>query len=251
MNEQAKNPPMPTFGVKSMVPTMNGTGFMFEVIDDYAKDWIAYSATIADPVLEVGCAYGVSTLQALERGARVVACDMEPQHLEILAGRVAPEDKDRLKTVAGALPAVDFEQNRYGALLCSRVFHFLTGEEIDASIAKMASWLKPGGRLYLVADTPYGIWRNFIPTFEEGKRQGKRWPGLMVGLHNYLPTPGIQKHIDKPAFMNLLDDELLTRICTEAGLDVQRATFIDRSDFKGLGSMDGRENVGVMATKPA
>jgi hypothetical protein len=130
------------------------------------------------------------------------------------------------------------------------VLHFLSGEDIDASIAKMASWLRPGGRLYLVADTPYGIWRNFIPTFEEGKRQGVRWPGLMVGLHNYLPTPGIQRHIDKPAFMNLLDAELLARMCSEVGLRVKRATFIDRSDFKGLGSLDGRENAGVLAVKP-
>jgi len=241
---------IPRFGVKDMVPTLNGTGFMFEVRDGYAEEWISFAGRSPDPVLEVGCAYGVATIPALEAGAQVVACDMEPGHLQILAERVTPSLRTRLTCVAGRLQEVDFAPGRFGAILCSRVLHFLTGEEIDTAIARMTTWLKPGGRLYLVADTPYGIWRNFIPAFEENKRRGVRWPGMMVGLHNYLPTPGLQKHIDKPAFMNLLDAELLARICADAGLRVKRATFIDRSDFKGLGALDGRENAGALALKP-
>jgi SAM-dependent methyltransferase len=237
--------------MKSMVPTLNGTGFMFEVIDGYAEEWIRHAGRIGDPVLEIGCAYGVATIPALEGGACVVACDMEPKHLEILAERTPAAVRANLTCVAGAMPDVDFEPGRFGAILCSRVLHFLTGEQIDASVGKMAAWLKPCGRLYMVADTPYGIWRNFIPTFEAGKREGKRWPGMMVGLHNWLPTPGVRKQIDKPPFMNLLDADLLTRICTDAGLRVERASFIDRSDFAGLGAMDGRENAGVLAVKPA
>jgi SAM-dependent methyltransferase len=223
---------------------------MFEVMDAYAEEWIAFAGTTDDPVLEIGCAYGVATIPALEAGATVVACDMEPRHLEILTQRTPPAHRGRLTCVAGELPAIDFAPGCFAAILCSRVLHFLSGEDIDLSLEKMAAWLKPGGRLYIVADTPYGIWRNFIPTFEQGKRDGRRWPGMMVGLHHYLPTPGIRKHIDKPAFMNLLDAELLARICTEAGLRVERATFIDRSDFKGLGALDGRENAGVLAVKP-
>jgi len=250
MAGSAPRPPPADFGVKTMVPTMNGTGFMFEVRDEYANDWIRYSGSIPDPVLELGCAYGVSTIPALEAGARVVASDMEPGHLEVLQEKVPEKLRANLTCVAAKLPEADFEKNHFGAILCSRVLHFMTGEEIDASVAKMASWLKPGGRLYLVADTPYGIWRKAIPAFEEGKRTGVRWPGMIVGLHNYLPTEGVKKHIEKPAFMNLLDTELLARACTEAGLRVERATFIDRTDFRGLGRMDGRENAGAMAIKP-
>ncbi len=73
---------------------------------------------------------------------------------------------------------------------------------------------------------------------------------MMVGLHNYLPSTGVQKHIEKPAFMNLLDPDLLARTCQDAGLRVERATFIDRTDFKGQGRMDGRENAGALAVKP-
>jgi 2-polyprenyl-3-methyl-5-hydroxy-6-metoxy-1,4-benzoquinol methylase len=249
MSDEMKVPAVPKFGVKDMIPTLNGTGFMFAVRDGYAEDWIRYSGHIADPVLEVGCAYGVATIPALEAGARVVALDMERQHLQILESRVRPSLRGNLTCVTATLPDVDFESGRFGAILCSRVLHFMTGEQIDATIAKMAAWLRPGGRLYLVADTPYGIWRKFIPTFEEGKRAGLRWPGMMVGLHNWLPVPGSKKQIEKPAFMNLLDAELLARICSDAGLRVERATFIDRSDFQGPGAMDGRENAGALAIK--
>lgn len=249
MSEHATVPQVPRFGMKHMVPTLNGTGFMFEVLDEYAREWIERAGSCTDPVLDIGCAYGVATLPALAGGARVVASDMEPKHLDVLASRVPDEVKPRLTCVAGRLPDIDFAGERFGAILCSRVLHFMSGEDIDAAAARMAAWLKPGGRLYLVADTPYGIWRKAIPAFEEGKRRGERWPGVIVGLHDYLPTQGVKKHIDKPAFMNLLDAELLARICTDAGLRVERASFIERRDFKGLGRLDGRENAGCVAIK--
>jgi SAM-dependent methyltransferase len=233
-----------------MVATMNGTGFMFEVRDRFANDFIRYSGEISLPVLEIGCAYGVSTLPALEAGARITASDMDQRHLDILRSKVPAHLLPNLTLVQAALPGADFPEGRFGAILCSRVLHFLKGEDIDTSVRKMARWLAPGGRLYLVADTPYGIWRKAVPQFEAGKQAGERWPGMMVGLHNYLTSSGPVKPIEKPPFMNLLDMDLLSRTCQEAGLTVVDAAFIDRSDFKGAGRMDGRENAGVMAVKP-
>src|SRR5690606_25042072 len=166
-----------------MVPTMNGTGFMFEIRDRFADDFIRVAGESKRPVLEIGCAYGVSTLPALEAGGIVTACDMEPQHLQVLKSKVRPELLPHLELVTGKLPEVDFAEGRYAAILCSRVLHFLTGEDISASVAKMARWLAPGGRLYLIADTPYGIWRKLIPQFEGGKATGVRWPGFMEGIH--------------------------------------------------------------------
>jgi SAM-dependent methyltransferase len=236
-----------------MVATLNGTGFMFEVRDRFADAFIADAGRLGaagTPSLEVGCAYGVATLPALEAGALITASDLDPRHLEILRGKVPRRLLRNLELVPGALPHLDFPAGRYGAILCSRVLHFLTGDDVDASVRKMAQWLAPGGRLYLVADTAYGVWRGKIPEFEAGKAAGERWPGMMVGLHRYL-AGGTGKPIEKPPFMNLLDPDLLARTCTEAGLKVQDAAFISRTDFAGLGRMDGRENAGVLAIRPA
>lgn len=245
--------PMPrkaAWTASGMVPTLNGTGFMFEVRDRFADEFIRLAGTTRRPVLEIGCAFGVSTIPALQAGGLVTACDMEPQHLEILKSKVPAELLPNLELVAGTLPGIDLPEGRYAAILCSRVLHFLEGRDIEASVAKMARWLAPGGHLFLVADTPYGIWRKLIPDFERGKEAGVRWPGLMHGLHNYIEPPP-KKAIDKPPFLNLLDPDLLARSCEESGLEVLEATFISRPDFEGRGRMDGRENAAVAAVKPA
>jgi len=237
-----------------MVATLNDTGFMFEIRDRFADAFIAEAGRLGRAeqrhALEVGCAYGVSTIPALEAGALITASDLDPRHLEILRGKVPRHLLANLELVPGALPHMDFPQGTYGAILCSRVLHFLAGEDVDAAVRKMAGWLAPGGRLYLVADTPYGVWRRKIPEFEAAKARGERWPGIMVGLHNYLATGTPVKPIDKPPFMNLLDPDLLARTCREAGLTVLEAEFIPRPDFAGLGKLDGRENAGVIAVRP-
>ena len=224
---------------------------MFTVLDDYAKDFIHFAGECGEPVLDLGCAYGVATLRALEAGATVTACDLEPGHLEILAEKAPDDRKSQLTCRTGQLPYVEFPDEQFAAILCSRVLHFLDGAAVDASVRKMYSWLKPGGRLYLVADTPYGIWRKFIPLYEAKKESGARWPGLMIGLEYFLPNMKLGPRLDGPSFMNLLDPDVLERTCREAGFEVDRVNFIDRKDFKGLGRMDGRENVGIMATRPA
>jgi len=233
-----------------MEPTLNGTGFMFRILDEFADDFIAFAGETDGEVLDIGCAFGIATIAALEAGGRVTACDLDPRHLEILSGNTPGALRSRLTCVTGQLPDIDLRDESYDAILCSRVLHFLDGSAIDASARNMFKWLRPGGRLYLVADTPYGIWRKLIPVFQARREQGNRWPGLMIGLENYLPFAPKDRAIDGPPFMNLLDPELLTRICTDAGFTVERASFIDRSDFRGLGRMDGRENAGIRAVKP-
>ena len=245
-----ENKKKPAWSVPGLEPTLNGTGCMFEVLDEYALDFIEFAGKSKEPVLEVGCAFGVATIGALKAGGTVTACDLEQKHLDEVVARTPEEFRDQLQCVQGELPYVDFPAQSFSAILCSRVLHFLDGSAVDASVTKMFDWLKPGGRLYLVADTPYGIWRNFIPVFEAKRRRGDRWPGIMIGLENYQPAIRTDRPVDGPPFMNMMDPTLFDRICTEAGFRVERCTFIDRSDFEGRGRMDGRENTGVLAIKP-
>ncbi|MFQ5635184.1 MAG: class I SAM-dependent methyltransferase [Gammaproteobacteria bacterium] len=233
-----------------MEPTLNNTGFMFKVLDDFAEGFIRFAGESGEPVLEIGCAFGNAAIPALEAGGLVTACDPEQRHLDILEAKTPVELRARLTCIRGQLPYLEMPAAEFGAILCSRVLHFLDGSAIDASVRKMYEWLKPGGRLYLVADTPYGIWRKLVPIFEAKKQRGDRWPGVMIGLENYLPFLPADRSLDGPPFMNLLDPDLLSRTCTEAGFGVETARFIDRSDFGGLGRMDGRENTGLLAHKP-
>lgn len=241
MSEPAAKPPKPTFGVKTMVPTLNGTGFMFEVRDGYAEEWIHFAGRCPDPVLEIGCAYGVSTIPALEAGARVTACDMEPGHLAILEDQVPASLRPNLTCVAAALPEVDFEHGRYGAILCSRVLHFLTGEEIRASLSAMRRWLRPGGRLFVIADTPYsGFWSAGAAGYEQRKAAGEEWPGFIPDIGVYLK--GGQRPAGMLAHLNPLDPDLLRRECERAGFSVEEAAFTGRN-----GDETTRHHAGAIA----
>lgn len=249
MSTHKEHPDMPKQWVKGLVPTMNDKGFMFEVIDDYAEEFIAYAGQSPDEALEIGCAYGIATIAALKNGARVTACDMDERHLEVLKSRAPESLHEQLTLVKGMLPDAGLQENHFGSLLCSRVLHFLTGEEIEQSVQNMYRWLKPGGKLFLVADTPFGVWRKFIPTWEANIEAGERWPGLMVPPVKYLPYEPSSEDIGPP-LMNLLDPDLLKRTAEDAGFQIERSSYINREDFKGLGRMDGRENCGLVATKP-
>jgi SAM-dependent methyltransferase len=249
MSENYEHPDIPKQWVDGLVPTMNDKGFMFEVIDAYAEEFIAYAGQSPDDALEIGCAYGIATIAALQNGARITACDMDERHLEVLKSRAPQNLLDNLTLVQGVLPDAGLPENHFGSLLCSRVLHFLPGEEVEQSVKNMCRWLKPGGRLFLIADTPFGIWRNFIPTWEANIEAGERWPGLMDPPMQYLPYEQRTKN-SGPPIMNLFNPELLKRTAEEAGFKVVRSEFISREDFGGLGTMDGRENCGLVAVKP-
>ena len=76
----------------NMRPTMNGTGFMFEVLDEFADDFIQYAGSIDAPVLEVGCAYGVASLPALAGGVLLALTTLPPANAAegFVAGAYCP-----------------------------------------------------------------------------------------------------------------------------------------------------------------
>lgn len=84
---------------------------------------------------------------------------MSPRRLErerLQEGaRIAPENRARLICVTVTLPDSDFPENAFAAILCSRVLHFLDGDEVEQALEKMYRWLKTGGKIFLVVDSPY------------------------------------------------------------------------------------------------
>jgi 2-polyprenyl-3-methyl-5-hydroxy-6-metoxy-1,4-benzoquinol methylase len=79
---------------------------MLEALDTFAENFITFAAQDDGEVLDIGCAYGVASLAALNAGARVCACDMEPRHLDALLERAPAYVRSKLRTVTGVLPQV-------------------------------------------------------------------------------------------------------------------------------------------------
>lgn len=238
---------LPTPRFSGAIPTLNGRGFMLEALDQYAQEFVDAAAREPGEVLDIGCAYGVASLAALARGARVCACDMDQRHLSLLEQRTPAAQKESLRTVVGVLPGVEFPASSFGAILASRVIHFLSGPDIQIALAAMYKWLKPGGGLYVVADTPYMPgWSAIIPTYETAKANGEPWPGFIPDIarfssNNADSAPG-------PSFLNTLDPDILARECAGVGFAVERVGYFG---LQRLGpAASGREHAGCVARKP-
>jgi acyl transferase domain-containing protein len=251
--------------LKGMIPTLNGTGAMTTVLPACSQMFVEFAATSGGEVMDMGCAYGVATVAALEQGARVLAVDIETQHLTILANSVAPHLRARLSTQAGALPDMDFAPGRFQAIHAGRVLHFLPPQAFRQSIRKMAQWLAPGGRLFLICDTPYfPHWAARVDEYERLNALGEEWPGYIADIAGYFRSraqASASNAIDSGShasdalsgapLINLVDPEILARECQLAGLRVEEAGYEGLAiDYDGEAATGGVEHASVIAIKP-
>jgi len=243
-SQRATTPEMPAATDRGMVPTLNNKGFMSTSLDPVSAAFALYAGQAGGWSLDLGCAYGIATLAALERGAHVVACDMEPGHVQVLCDRVPAAQADRLRAAVAEMPVLAFAPGAFTAVLCSRALHFLDGAGVTASIAGIADWLAPGGKAFLVADTPYtGFWAKGAEDYERRKADGDPWPSFIPDVTVYLPDAARSKNTMR--HLNPMDPDTLARVCREAGLTVEHADFSGRPDQPGA-----RTHAGVIAAKP-
>ena len=242
MSDSVPEKPKPY--MEGMIPTLNHRGFMSETLDRFAMAFIEYAAICGSEVLDMGCAYGVATREVLVRGGRVLASDMEAGHLAILARETPPEFRDRLRTQVGTLPDVDFPDAAFGAILASRVIHFLRGDEIRLAFAKMFRWLEPGGRVFVIADSPYtGFWFSAAPDYERRKAAGEEWPSFIADIAPLLQMQELPAGMLE--YLNPLDPDILRREAELAGFVVEEAAFTGRA-----GNPDGNQHAGLIALRP-
>lgn len=83
--------------------TKNARGYMHP-ISLMGEKFIQFSKTVS-PVLDMGCAYGSVILKALDEGAKkIIACDMEQKHLDILRAQLSETESQRVEILKGLLP---------------------------------------------------------------------------------------------------------------------------------------------------
>ncbi|MCP5006285.1 MAG: methyltransferase domain-containing protein, partial [Planctomycetes bacterium] len=236
--------------VEGTIPTLNRTGVMTEGLLSYSESFAEYAGKCGGEVLDIGCAYGVATIAALERGAQVLAVDMEHEHLDILWERIRDEVKHQVSTQQGLLPDVDFEDGRFTAIHASRIIHFLRPDDVQKTMQKFYRWLQPGGKLFLITDTPYvGYWKSKATDYEVRKAEGDLWPGYIDNVDKFFD---IQDVHGAPSLINPLDPDILRRECTAAGFDVDKVGFESSGidpEVKGS-KFAGMEHVGIIAVKP-
>ena len=111
----------------------------------------------------------------------------------------------------------------------------------------MWDWLDDSGKVFIISATPYSrMWQEFIPIFENNIEKGVEWPG-------YIEDFSIFKHNKRfneiPDFMHFLAPEILKEKFEQQGFIVERYGFCDRNRWPEDMRLDGRESIGLIATK--
>ncbi len=261
----------PTAEPNGFIKTLNNMGYMTSTCDPFTEEFVEFSRSQRKPVLDIGAAYGIATKKALAVGAAVIANDIDARHLEILANEVEVEqiasdstsfdDKSakkvvtekngsthhsRLTLLPGDLNEIQVSEKSVSAILVCRVLHFFTGPQIESVARKLYQWLESGGRIFIVAETPYlKNFENFIPIYENRKRQGVEWPGFIDDVMAVAPERGEFL----PRQMHLLDPDVLKCVFESAGFKTVKCNTIARTDFPEDIQLDGRESVGYIGEK--
>lgn len=225
-----------------------------------------HCASSESAALDIGTGYGLVAMAALHTGAWVIANDLEPRHLRELERRLKRETdgdagsgtdpvvhdagRSRLTLCPGAFPrGLFFQEGTLGAVHCSNVFHFLTGRQLELGMSRIARWLRPGGKLFVQAATPYRTpFAAFIPEYERRVAAGEKWPGWVEKLSAICTHRQVSM---MPRSMHFLDDRVLDRLAVEAGLIVERAWLAAGDDLPADLCLDGRETACLIALKPS
>ena len=231
--------------IPGLIPCLNGRGFMEQDLNNISKSFVEESSELEGLSLDVGCAYGIASIAALKKGSKVLASDMDQAHLDILLKETPEELKDNLTTKLGTLPNIDFKNESFIAIHCSRCLHFLTPNELIETLRNMYNWIQPGGRIYLITDTCYsGPWKNYLPEFEKKLEAGDPFPGFIENVLDCLPIPRLPKGMTP--HMNCLDPDTLSRECKSAGFEIITSKYFGPSRAS---SNYGKDHAGIIAVK--
>lgn len=228
--------------------TRNRMGWVSGEPSELSMAWVEDSRRAGGhPVLDIGAAFGGASLLALRAGAAVVANDLDPDHLAELERLAGPGARLTLK--AGHFPKqIHFEAGTFHSAHIANVAHFLSGKQLDQGLRMICRWLRPGGRLFLQAVTPFqSVFLGFLPEYERRLQAGARWPGYIARISAYARH---RQFSQMPRAVHLLDEPVLRRAAGEAGLEVERCWYFRRADQPRELLLDGRESVGLIARAP-
>ena len=139
---------------------------------DEAYDRLAAHIQPGDRVLDIGCGTGALTLRALARGGDVTAMDINPEMMDVAAGKVdgyreatggTPGDVTFLEM--GVAEMDELETGGFDTVMSGLCFSELTDDEIAYALGHIERILKVGGML-LIGDEvlPEGILRRLLYT---------------------------------------------------------------------------------------
>lgn len=158
-------------------------------------------------ILDIGCSYGVYALPLLQKGAYVVANDVDAFSLYTLVLGAQEKELAKLTLSYGRFPEeVNAPESYFDGIQMCHVLHYMTPDQIQTSLTKIYRILKPGGKIYLTTLTPYC--GNFPNSFGKEAKQrlkdGTLWPGE-IQKRSLMWQKSTSSTLDKDPFPGLPD----------------------------------------------
>jgi tRNA (cmo5U34)-methyltransferase len=140
---------------------------VLELVAQTCKGRLESGATLVD----IGCGAGNYTVRVLQEvtGLHCHLVDLSRPMLDRAERRVREAGAGSILTHQSDFRALSFPENSFDCILAGAVLHHLRGDEDwTSAFARLHSWLKPGGRLYVadlmtfdLADTQEVMWERY------------------------------------------------------------------------------------------
>ena len=237
------------------IPTLNQKGWNSTTFRDdiYTQQFIEDSSKQKSRSLILGAAYGIRASELLEAGrkfgVKVVVNDLDPRHMQILRQNISVIDQPRLTVVAGNFTEeIDFPESHFDSILVRNVIHGFTIDEVEETFRRLYNWLKPEGKIYVTATTPYlSFFKEFIPTFEAQKSSGENWPGFIEDIRHFMGEAG--KSMPEKQCTHTFDPDILKKNLERHGYCVNKVGFFGLHINAQEEKYNSKEFAGVIAHK--
>ena len=213
-------------------------------------------------VLEIGGGFGDVMLKALKKNPKLVYIfnDLEEDQTLIAAMRLQKainQDKaytidSRVNFLSGDItqPNKEIEANRYDAILAANVFPFFTPQQLEVFSEKISKLLKPGGRFFAIAMSPYvNFMEKFLPDYKKRVKEGDPFPGYVKNIALYSDLCRSKEEC-YPSTLMFCDPKMLTRIFKRNGLNILVCKLIPEEFPSANWKFNKEEAVLLIVEKP-
>ena len=226
------------------------------------NEWIdSYNGK--EPLLDLGCAYGINIQPVLDLGIPIIALDMEEEHLNILKQNVSPSQSHLLSCVLGSLPhEIALPDASVSGILLSEVLHFLNEFEIEPALKTIHQKLAPGGLLCITIMSIHyydSLDKSIVEEFYRKKEMGVKWPGVIPCPDEIWETVEDSDNCSgdtfdfrkaKPEFGHFTDVEQWEEELSALGFELKRVKECQHPGYPTNIITNCRANIQIIARKP-
>lgn len=236
-------PTPPLSKTKKALVTLNHFGFDVLTTDD---NWVTSTflndIKLNDIVMDVGSGYGALTRQALKKGAIVISNDLSQEHLLNNLRHIDKAETFKLYLNSQDIRNLDLKPESLNLIIFHRVLHFFKGKEIENILTNAYRWLKPGGKIYIVMMSKDHIAFKDNITYDSNQK----WPGEnLLNVEEHLPDQAYAL----PKTLHVISPDTLKKNVEFIGFKIDKVDYISLRKFGTEKNRDGREAVGIIATK--